>query len=336
MASVGVIDLGSNAIRLQIAQVYEGGLFTVVYDERDPVRLGENVFRTRQLSPAAMDRSLESLRRFTGEARARGVSLVRAVATSAVREADNGAEFLAVVERETGLRPEVISGEREARIIARGVLSCFSSPHRRVALADIGGGSTEISIAERGLVTFAQSVAIGSVRATELFCRTDPLSREDERRLRIHVRNLLRRYVSRARVPSCETVVGSAGSIGALGAFIRRQPVPEHGAGRLRAGFTVAELSRARATLTRMDLETRRKAPGIEERRSEIIVAGSIILEEICHHLKARVVKTVRRGLRDGLMIEELERLGFPNPRAMPRGRLGTAAAVPGERQKAG
>jgi exopolyphosphatase/pppGpp-phosphohydrolase len=110
------------------------------------------------------------------------------------------------------------------------------------------------------------------------------------------------------------TVLGSAGTIGALANFIRRRPSATRAASFPRATFSMRELSRASAALRKMNLARRQRAPGIEERRAEIIVAGSVILEEICAHLGARTVRVVRRGLRDGLMLEEIERLGLCQP----------------------
>jgi exopolyphosphatase/guanosine-5'-triphosphate,3'-diphosphate pyrophosphatase len=144
-----------------------------------------------------------------------------------------------------------------------------------------------------------------------MFCRTDPLSAEDEAALRAHLSQELHRAMDEARLPPCATVVGSAGTIGALANFIRRRPSAERRLARLRSNFSVEDLGQASAELRAMTLPQRQATPGIEERRSEIIVAGAVILEEICGYLGARGIRTVRRGLRDGLMLEEVERLGL-------------------------
>jgi len=311
LVHLGVIDVGSNALRLQVASVFADGAFQVIHDEREPVRLGEEVFRTGELSAPAAERALETLKRFGATAQRHGASHVRAVATSAVREARNGAAFVEEVRKTSGLELEIISGEKEAQLIARGVLSGFSAPSGRIALVDIGGGSTEITVVDRGTIGFSGSIPLGSVRLTEAFCRSDPLSAEDERALREHVRRRLEAVLDPTRVPSCGLVVGSAGTIGALANFIRRRPSLPRLMRPLRTTFAVRELHRARAALCKMGLARRQKTRGIEERRSEIIVAGALLLEEICTHLKARSIKVVRRGLRDGLMLEEIERLGL-------------------------
>ncbi len=326
---LGVIDVGSNALRLQVARVYEDGAFCVVHDEREPVRLGEEVFRTRQLSAAAIERAMKTLLRFLDAARKLGAEQLKAVATSAVREAENGPAFLDQVAAATGLRIEVISGSREAELIARGVLSGFRTPTRRVALVDVGGGSTEITVVDQGEVTFCDSVPLGSVRLTELYCKSDPLAQLHEQQMRKEIRARLREVTDWRRVPACATVLGSAGTIGALANYIRRKPSAPRVVARTRSTFNVRELQRAASELKQMDLAKRRQLPGIEERRSEIIVAGSILLEEVCRQLRARTVKVVRRGLRDGLMLEEICRLGFDNPRGPLPALLAANAAPP-------
>ena len=182
-----------------------------------------------------------------------------------------------------------------------------------MALVDIGGGSTEINLVVRGDVRMSTSVPLGSVRMTEMFCLSDPLLPGHERAMREHLRSSLSQALPAEQLGTWQWVMGSAGTIGALSNFIRKLPSTPRGVQKAvpqRYAFTVRELAKASASLRKMTLARRRKAPGIEERRAEIIVAGTIILEEICAHVQARSVKMMRRGLRDGLMLEEIERLG--------------------------
>ncbi len=319
-AHVGVIDIGSNAIRLQVVRLFQDGAFSVIADERDPIRLGTEVFRSGMLSTEAMAEALQTLARFSEIARRHGAEELRSVATSAVREARNGALFAREIESSIGLKVEVISGEREAQLIARGVLSGFQVPAKKIALADIGGGSTEISVVERGQSRFGISLPLGSARLTEMFCHSDPLSGADERAMREFIRAELARAIPGALTP-CSTLIGSAGTFGAVGNFIRRRVSTASGREarsrgfRGRAKFSFLELTRACSCLCAMDLEARRATRGIEERRAEIIVAGAILLHELGLFFSAQTFKGARRGLRDGLMLEELEKFGIhPSP----------------------
>ena len=314
-AHVGVIDIGSNAIRLQVVRLFQDGEFSVIADERDPIRLGSEVFRSGMLSTEAMADALQTLARFSQIARRHGADEGRSVATSAMREAKIGALFAREIEASVGLKVEVISGEREAQLIARGVLSGFPVQAKKLVLADIGGGSTEISVIERGKSRFGVSLPLGSARLTELFCRSDPLAGADERALREFIRAELEQRIPRELLP-CPTLIGSAGTFGAVGNFIRRRvstPTGQEARGRPfqgRARFSAAELGRACACLSAMDIGERRATRGIEERRAEIIVAGAVLLHELGQFFSVQSFRGARRGLRDGLMLEELEKRG--------------------------
>jgi exopolyphosphatase/guanosine-5'-triphosphate,3'-diphosphate pyrophosphatase len=308
---LGVIDVGSNAIRLQVARLLADGTFRVIHDEREPVRLGDEVFRSGRLSDDAAARALLTLSRFSSKARLLGVESVRAVATSAVREAENGAHFARKVQQATGVDLQVISGLEEAALIARGVLPVLSGERSRMALVDIGGGSTEISVLEDGAIGFSRSLDLGAIRLTARFCASDPILAAEEAALRDHVRTQLRgadEPTLGAQSP-CPTVVGSAGTIGALANYVHGRPSGPRARALSPVSFSVPELERATETLLRMSCEERRAAPGVEGRRAELIVAGAVLLEEICDLLGATTVKFVRRGLRDGLMLDEVAKL---------------------------
>src|SRR5512135_2084660 len=164
---LAVIDVGTNAVRLELARPLPDGSFDLVHSERDPVRPGEGVFKTGRIPREVEQRLLSTLRRYAALAR-RHRAVVRAVATSAVREAKNGPEVVARVRAATGLDLEVISGKEEARLIALGVLR-GQPPRARNLVVDVGAGSTEIAVAVGEHPTVLHSVAIGSVRLTETF-----------------------------------------------------------------------------------------------------------------------------------------------------------------------
>ncbi len=320
---LGVIDIGSNAIRLQVVRLFEDGRHTVVLDDRDTVRLGSEVFRTGVVSDEAASAVVKIVARFARAAQGRGVDGIRAVATSALREARNSAEVLRAIEENSGISVEVISGEREAEIIARGVLTGYAGLPRNLVLADIGGGSTEVSVIGDGRIQLGVSLPLGSSRLTEMFCRTDPLSHEDESSLREFIRAELSRSIPASLAP-VRLLIGSAGTFGAVGNFIRRRVSTSTGQAAREKNFqgsprfTLQELTRACACLTHMSLEQRRKTRGIEERRAEIIVAGSILLQELAAYFSVEKFRGARRGLRDGLMLEELERRGVSLPPFLP------------------
>ena len=212
---LGAIDVGTNAVRLELARPLPDGSFDFVHTERDPVRPGEGVFTTGRIPREVEQRLLSTLRRYAALAR-RHRALVRAVATSAVREAKNGPDVVARVRAATGLELEVISGKEEARLIALGVLR-GQPPRARNLVVDIGGGSTEIAVAVGDHPTSLFSVAIGSVRLTETF---DSMGKVPPKRL-----ELMRTFASEAfqrslpRFAHPRRALGSSGTIGTIVSF---------------------------------------------------------------------------------------------------------------------
>jgi exopolyphosphatase/guanosine-5'-triphosphate,3'-diphosphate pyrophosphatase len=212
---LGAIDVGTNAVRLELARPLPDGSFDVLHSERDPVRPGEGVFKTGRIPREVEQRLLSTLRRYAALAR-RHRAKVRAVATSAIREAKNGSDVVARVLAATGLELEVISGKEEARLIALGVLR-GQPPRARNLVVDIGGGSTEIAVATGDHPTSLFSVAIGSVRLTETF---DSMGKVPPRRL-----ELMRTFAAEAFLRSLprfahpRRALGSSGSIGTIVSF---------------------------------------------------------------------------------------------------------------------
>jgi exopolyphosphatase/guanosine-5'-triphosphate,3'-diphosphate pyrophosphatase len=300
MHTLAVIDLGSNGARCLVMQV-RGTTRQVLLDVREPVKLAEGLYGTGSLSEPAMRRALAALKRFVQEAKRLGATQVRAVATAAVREASNRLEFTRAVAQQTGLRLEVISGTEEARLIALGVLE-GAGPRDEALLVDIGGGSTELSATRGASVRVGHSVELGAVRLTELFLHSDPPKEKELRLLEEHVADVLADRVGQGLGTKRRRVVGTAGSIGALGEALRDGARP---------GPAVVErkaLRRLYERLRKMRVAARRKV--VEDKRVDTIVAGAAILLGVMDHLDVDEVEVSRKGLRDGLMLDLVSRLG--------------------------
>lgn len=304
MHTLAVIDLGSNGARCLVVQV-RGATRQVLLDVREPVKLAEGLYGTGSLSEPAMRRALAALQRFVREAKRLGATQVRAVATAAVREASNRLEFTRAVAAQSGLRLEVISGTEEARLIALGVLE-GAGPRDEALLVDIGGGSTELSATRGASVRVGHSVELGSVRLTELFLRSDPPKEKELRLLEEHVSDVLADRVGQGLGAKKRRVIGTAGSIGALGEALKDGARP---------GPAVVErkaLRRLYERLRKMRVAARRKV--VEEKRVDTIVAGAAILLGVMDHLDVDEVEVSRKGLRDGLMLDLISRLGGALP----------------------
>jgi exopolyphosphatase/guanosine-5'-triphosphate,3'-diphosphate pyrophosphatase len=289
---LGAIDVGTNAVRLELARPLPDGSFELIHSERDPVRPGEGVFRTGRIPREVEDRLLRTLRRYAALAR-RHRAAVRAVATSAVREAKNGPDVVRRVKRETGIDLEVVSGTEEARLIALGVLR-GQPPRARNLLVDIGGGSTEVAFAVGEQPQALHSVAIGAVRLAELI---DSGGRVPPKRL-----DLLRSFAAEAfqkslpPLPRLPRALGSSGTIFTVVSFAAKG---ERQATRKRIGKAVEALAE-------MSAEQRRRV--FDARRAEIVVAGAVILEAVMDQLRLDRITAVETGLRQGLLVDMVKR----------------------------
>ena len=300
---LAVVDLGSNAVRLQIAQVDQRGRTSVLAEDRAAVRLGEQVFRTGRLSEAAIDRTGAALERFAKLAQRAGASAVRAVATSAVREASNRAQLIRQIRSQTGIAVEVISGAEEARLICLGVL--LGEPTAaRALLLDIGGGSSEIISARGEEPEEAFSLQLGSVRLTEFFVRNDPLTRKEARLLDEAIQDAVGQ-VDPLLVGRFKRMIGAAGTTGAVAGLARRL------AGQAPVSSLPVAYTEVRSVLEHLRTSTakQRRKLGVDEQRNDIIYAGCAILEGVMRKLRVEELVLASRGLRDGLMADLVRRV---------------------------
>lgn len=283
------IDVGTNAARLEMATVDREGQLETLHSERDPVRPGEAVFKTGAMPRAVADRLLATLRRFGALCR-RYNARVRAVATSAVREAKNGAEIVKRAREEAGVELEVISGKEEARLICLGVL--HGKPKRAANLViDIGGGSTEVIHAYGERPQSLWSTALGSVRLTELFDASKQITPKQLKLMRKYAAEIVGEAMPRGIKGAPRTALGSSGSIRAVVSYAAD------------GGFASTEqISESVDELVELGPAGRRTR--FEAGRADVIVAGAVTLEAMCHHLGLKGVTAVDAGLRTGLLIE--------------------------------
>lgn len=306
---LAAIDVGTNAVRLEVARVLPDGALEPLHQERDPVRPGEGVFATGAISRPVADRLLATLRRYAALCR-RYRARVRAVATSAVREARNRDDVIRRVRDEAGLELEVVSGREEARLICAGVLAGKPAGARSLVV-DIGGGSTEIAPAVGEKPSGLHSVAVGAVRLTEIFESSGRVSPGRLAVMRSFAAEAFRDSLPRD-LPRFRTALGSSGTINAI--------VAAQGEGRR---LSRRRLERALEELAALSLAERRRK--YEPKRAEIIVAGAVILEAAMRQLGLDDVIAVEQGLRDGILRDLARRT---NGAAAPAGRAEAALAL--------
>lgn len=284
------IDVGTNAARLELARPGALGLLERVLKERDAICPGEGVFSTGHMSEAALGRLVSTLRRYAGVCQ-RYQARVRAVATSALREARNQAHILQRVREETGLELEVVSGEEEARLICLGVL--YRTPaHTRSLLVDLGGGSTEVVLATGERPDAMWSLPLGAVRLTQLFHTDGEVSSGQLRAMRDFIRARLGDTLPASLVPASLVALGTSGTIRALLEYAGRE------------GSLVSREQLARATEALARLSPAQRREHFEPQRADVIVAGAALLEQLLQHLGVAGIRPDKRGLRDGLLVD--------------------------------
>jgi exopolyphosphatase/guanosine-5'-triphosphate,3'-diphosphate pyrophosphatase len=305
--ALAAIDVGTNSIHLVVARVLDDARFEVIAREKDMVRLGSGGGDMKTLDDDAIQRGVDSLRRMKRIADISNAS-VRAVATSAVREAENHDAFVRRARDEAGVTIEVVSGVEEARLIHLGVLQSLPVFERRLLLCDIGGGSTELLIGQRGDVLASRSLKLGAVRLTARFFPGEHLHPGAVSSCRTFVRTSLSAFVKEVDTLGFEVAVGSSGTILALAAMTRavaRESVKTLNA----ATFTADELAAIVKHLVDCpNVASRAKLPGLDTGRADIVLAGALILEGVFDVFGVEQMTVSDYALREGVLLDTIQR----------------------------
>lgn len=303
------IDVGSNSVKLLVARLGIDRRLEVLAREKAMIRLGHETLQTGRLSEKAIAAGCECIGRFAALARAAGAERIVCAATCAVREARNGDELARRVKKGADVDLEVISGEEEARLITRAVRSDFTVEADPILVVDIGGGSTEIILSSGKQTTFAESVELGAVRLTDRFVTTDPVERRAVRALLDEVDARLARPAKALRSHGFGTAVGTSGTIAALAelsAALEGRPIAAIGHRALHR----KSLWETVRTLVGTDERQKLRLPGLDPRRVDILTAGGLLLLRIMERLRIRRLLVCDRSLREGLILDGLDRTG--------------------------
>lgn len=307
---LAAIDIGTNSFHLVVARVVGGNQFETITREREMVRLGAGGHGgdMKRLSEAAIDRGVEALGRLARIADGHDAH-VRAVATSATREALNAAEFCARAETEAGVHVEVISGTEEARLIHLGVLQAVPVFDQRLLLVDVGGGSTELLIGESGEVLASRSLKLGAVRLTDRFFPGGIVTSKAVKACRDHVRGMIEHFARDVDKLGFDVAVASSGTAETVARMVHAAT----GAETLRT-YNCAQFSRDALDHLVGELVTRRTPParsklaGLETARADIIVAGALILATIASTFEVSAFTFSEAALREGVLLDTLSR----------------------------
>jgi len=297
-----VIDIGTNSTKLLVGKV-DRGVITPVYRARDVTRLSENFFESRQLRAEAIERTAEAVSRFVSHALRYDPESIRIVATSAAREALNRAELISAIERGTGIKAEIISGEQEAQWAYDGVLSEQAFTSRAAVVFDLGGGSTELILGENGTVYTRRSYPLGTIRLFQSLKPGEPPSEADLTACRRAAMLFVRENIAPQLGPALTVArpqflwIGCGGTVSALARILCR--------GKVDARISTFQLPALRALISRLWSIPReqRVAEGVAATRVDSILTGAVIVESLMSSFDVAEISVSSHGVRHGALL---------------------------------
>jgi len=303
MPRYAAIDIGSNSVRMLAAETAPGRTTKILAAERQVTRLGAGVFLNGRLPPDAIDLVCENLSRMAQIYRKLDVIGVRAVATSAVRDASNQQEFLERAAEVLGAPVEIISGQEEARLIQLGVQSRWPQPDKRIMIVDVGGGSAELILADHGVLSEAFSKPLGAVRLTEVFLKNDPPAPLELHRMNEYIEEKLATPLRRIGAGPFDRLIATSATAAAVVCAVNRvRRSRRDEADRLKAG--VSQIRRFYREVRDRDLAGRRKILGIGPKRAELIVAGTAVFLRTLELFHQPALHYSAAGVRDGIIAD--------------------------------
>ena len=297
MPVFAAVDIGSNSVRLSIAELRRGRLIPL-HQDREVTRLGESVFRDGSLNPQAMAQTLKVLRRFHRAVQSYAVERTRVVATSALRDSNNGRLFAEWLKTVTGWKLEIITGLEEGRLIHLGVIANMRIPPSRLLLIDLGGGSCELTFSEKGHIKELVTLPLGAVRLTQEFIHHDPPNKDELKRLHgfiVQEVAHVSRQIMRADVRSVIATSGTAAALAGAAQSLK-----------LSRGGSVSQLLAAKLAkrLARLTARQRAAIKGINPKRAQIIIAGAAVYADVLHVCGLKGFRYSPLGLRDGILAQ--------------------------------
>jgi exopolyphosphatase/guanosine-5'-triphosphate,3'-diphosphate pyrophosphatase len=300
---LAAIDVGSNSLHMIVAQIGVDGAVSTLWRAKEMVGLGRMSFPSRRLSAEAMDQAILALRRFQQEAFTRHCEKIIAAATSAVREASNGGDFILRARRELGINIRVVSARDEARLIYLGVRHAADLKGGPHLIVDIGGGSVEFIVADEHRPLLLESRKLGAARMTAQFIKSDPVDAADLEKLLNHYDREITPVVQNIGQLKPVDALGTSGTLENLAALCGSASEPDG-----RGVIEAERLSRVVGKLIESRAKDREKLAGLDEQRRDQIIAGALLANEIMRRLDLKKITLCRSALREGILVDYLAR----------------------------
>jgi len=300
---IAVIDLGTNTCNLLIAKT-EGRSFEILYQGKEVVKLGKDRVNLTELSPAAIDRAVFALKKHQEKITEFGVELIKTIGTSAIREASNKDCFCSEVERRTRLKIDVISGEREADLIFKGVKLAFSEIEDNSLILDIGGGSNEFILTQNGCAAWKESFPLGMARIVEKFKISDPITTEEIGELNAYFESKLESLWRKTENIEISRLIGCSGAFDTIADLIdQTDPGTKI---RINQKIELTDFQRIYKLLIRSTAEERTVMKGMESIRIEMIVPAVIFIKVVVDKLNIQKIYQTDFALREGVLFEKI------------------------------
>jgi exopolyphosphatase / guanosine-5'-triphosphate,3'-diphosphate pyrophosphatase len=308
VSKLAVIDIGTNSIHMVLAEVLPDASFKILDRFKDMTRLGNGVFATKRLSDEAMSRALDVLKTLVTLARNKGFDRIVAVATSAVREAQNGGDFVSLLMEQMGLRVKVISGEEEARLIFLGVKHSIALPDGPTLVVDIGGGSVELIVGNRDGLIHGKSLKLGAIRLAEQCLPKTPPSESMMRALKQVVLTELRDVLGCFKMKKFHSLVATSGMAGNVGEIVHLRhtgrPLPQLNL----ATVSLKDIRSLEAELARSSVKARLAIPGLDPKRIDTLLPATVVLRCLLELSGLHAITLCDKAIREGVIYDFIAR----------------------------
>lgn len=305
---LAAIDIGTNSIHMIVVEATQGLSFNILEREKEMAKLGVGVFASNRLSDRAFNTGIETISRYVQLAEKLDVDEIITAATSAIREARNGEDFLDEVVRQTGLSPRIISGKEEARLIFLAVRNSIALENDDVLVFDIGGGSTEVVVGNREQILFRDSMKLGVLRLLDMFEDKGTVGEEAQGVLAAHINFLAKKTLEKAHQIDFKRVIGTSGTIRTLGEAARIAAEGESMRSVNAEIVQLKDIEELSENLLKLNRQKRAEVDGISEKRADAIHLGGMLLVQLLQMTGMKEITLCDASLREGMILDYLER----------------------------
>jgi len=305
---ISVIDLGTNTFNLLVAEQEEGEKPKILHRSKYPTKIGKGGINQNMITEEAFQRAKNAFDEIAKISKEHKVDTSIAFATSAIRSAENGIEFVKMLEKNYGVSIEIISGDREAELIYSGTKNAMELNHEPVAILDIGGGSNEIIIANNEKVFWKKSYQLGITRLLEQFKPSDPIKKGETQEVETYLKEQLSDLFEAIELHSVKTLIGSSGSFDTIKQVLLAEGLPSNGLPESQFEIKLKDFFRLHQTFLNSTLEERKGMPGMDPVRVELMVIASIFINQLVKEAGFSKLYQSSYALKEGALYEFFEK----------------------------